>query len=295
VCEVLYGAGLRVSELCGLKRDLRRLSPGTAFALWARPKGAHRAAASPGDSKRCTCGLKTRAMTSRAPTRRPRPCSSTDGAADSDRVTCAASWTTGIARGHVHPHAAAPHLRDTSARRRRGPARRARAPRPRESHDDADLHPRFQVPTAEGPSRHPPEGLAKRERVEYFGSPAVGELTICSRVSYGRLRVHHGDRATERKKKTCTCHPARTTGTPEFTSDTRPAVGIPKCAGSSSASARHLSDRPAQDRFLGIETKSYCLRARPQYATGGVILSWAPRADPGSHRGLSQGLAACPS
>ena len=104
VCEVLYGAGLRVSELCGLdlasvdyeqglvrvlgKGRKERLVPlhrraVEAVRLWvedARDDVVHEPA-------------------------RARRCSSIAAGAASARVTCAGSWTGARRAGHVHPHA----------------------------------------------------------------------------------------------------------------------------------------------------------------------------------------------
>ena len=108
VLEVLYGAGLRVSECCGLAH--RRLRP--------RPRARHRARQGiegpPGAPRRAGASTRVADWLARRPpgARHPRlaaatPCSSTGAAARSRRATRTASWPrTRCADGRtLHPHA----------------------------------------------------------------------------------------------------------------------------------------------------------------------------------------------
>ena len=64
VCEVLYGAGLRVSELCDARRRRASTSPAGCCASWARARKERVVpAARPGAGRACACGSRTRART----------------------------------------------------------------------------------------------------------------------------------------------------------------------------------------------------------------------------------------
>ena len=63
VCEVLYGAGLRVSELCDLDLDSVDFAAGLLRVAGQGSQGARRAAARQGPRRRARSGPRTRART----------------------------------------------------------------------------------------------------------------------------------------------------------------------------------------------------------------------------------------
>ena len=119
VLEILYGSGLRVSELCGLELQQVRARASRRWSCGARvprsdgsrwPAGGGGAGGVVGRSGTTSCG--------------PRParsCSPTSVASGSHHATCAAS-STAASPAPTHPACAAAHVRHPSARRRRRPA-----------------------------------------------------------------------------------------------------------------------------------------------------------------------------
>ena len=105
VCEVLYGAGLRVSELCGLNVEERRLLTGPAAGHGQGPQGADRSRCTSAASTRFDSGSMTRATRSRGPNRRKKRSSSTAAGTDSGPRDVRRILDNRVVRGHVHPHA----------------------------------------------------------------------------------------------------------------------------------------------------------------------------------------------
>ena len=151
VLEVLYGAGLRVSECCGLTLADVDLDRGLRHRARQGLQGPARARSA---SRR----RRARARTSRdgrpelvdRARLRPTPCSSTAGAGaltHARRPPDRRRHPLPDGR-HLAPARAPARVRYAPARRRRRPAGRAGAARPRRSRDHADLHPRDPRPPA---------------------------------------------------------------------------------------------------------------------------------------------------
>ena len=144
VLEVLYGAGLRVSELTGMdvtdvnleERNARVLGKGskqrmvllgTKAADAVRLLPATRATSPPRSTRR----------------RRALPQSQRRSAHAAERAEARPHLRDPIRhRDHGAPAHAAPHLRDAPTGRRRGPARGAGTPRALQPDDNGDLHAR---------------------------------------------------------------------------------------------------------------------------------------------------------
>ena len=144
VLEVLYGAGLRVAECCGLRIADCDLDRGLVTVLGQGlqgPPGADRRAG----RRRAPRVARDRAGPSSPPRRRrPTPSSSTGGVARSRPATPVASLdaTPAARRPRPPPARAPPRVRYAPARRRCRPAGGPGAPRPRRPRDHPDLHPR---------------------------------------------------------------------------------------------------------------------------------------------------------
>ena len=144
VLEVLYGAGLRVAECCGLRRgdcDLRtrprhRARQGLQGAAGPARRAGGRRARAPGSTRgRAALATPTRP----ADVGVPQPARPRCSPADARRILERAS----AARRADPPPARPPaRVRYPPARRRSRPPGRAGAARPRRPGDDPDLHPR---------------------------------------------------------------------------------------------------------------------------------------------------------
>ena len=164
VLEMLYGSGVRVGELCGL-RSSRSARPRRRRPCGARAprSGGSRSASRPCAALRrgWRCG-----RCRSPPDVRRRRCSATSGASRSRRATCAGS-SIGGRRRPTHPHALRHTLRHPPARRRRRPAGGAGAARPPRRGHDAALHsrqPRAAVGGLPARPTHEHEHRSRRRR-----------------------------------------------------------------------------------------------------------------------------------
>ena len=162
IAELLYAAGLRVAELCGLDVDdvdlAARLVTVTGKGDKQRRVPIHEA-----------CAAAVAAWRAGAPrgdldgaTALPRRCSSTAAATGWGPATCAGSWRRAAAA--PPPPRAAPHVRHAPLGGRGGPSRRPRAAGPREPHDDPGVHARLQGAPPAGAPLHAPAGVSRGVR-----------------------------------------------------------------------------------------------------------------------------------
>ena len=172
VLEVLYGAGLRVSELTGMdvsdvnleQRNARVLGKGAKermVLLGAKAADAHRflpaARATPPPRRTRRRGALPQSQ--RRPAHAPQRAEARPHLRNQLRH-----------RDHGAPAHAAPHLRDAPARRRSGPARRAGTPRALQPDDNGDLHARH---AGDGPA-HVRSGAPSGEAACGLGAvPAI--------------------------------------------------------------------------------------------------------------------------
>ncbi len=157
VLELLYAAGLRVAELCGLEREGVDL-PGRTVTVTGKGDKERRVPI----HARCAEVLGTwleHGWAELAASHSPPGAVFLNqrgnqlGPRDVRRIIDARSPVP------THPHALRHSFCHPPARRRSRPAGRPGAPRPRQPPDHADLHPRQQGPPREGLRGHPPPRL----------------------------------------------------------------------------------------------------------------------------------------
>ena len=167
--ETAYAAGLRISELAGADSRSSTCARGEVRILGKGRKERIGLLGRAGQARRCgrtwrtgdRCCSSTGAAGD-APARRDLP--EPSRRARSASAACATA-STGIRRlaglpAGDHAAHAAPLVRDPPARRRRGPARRPGAARPREPRHDPGLHARLADAPPRGLPRCPPAGRA---------------------------------------------------------------------------------------------------------------------------------------
>ena len=202
--ETAYAAGLRISELASADARRRSTCGAARSGSWARGarsgsgcSGARRARRSPTTSRTAGRSCSTRRAGDEPPpaeiflnhlggaARRARP------ALPLDRLCARAGLPVGRLAAH-----AAPLVRDAPARRRRRPARRPGAARPREPGDDPDLHARLARPTpgrlSGGPSAGAsrPRPVTAGQALARAGTRRLGRLPRLAPPRLGPLRRH---------------------------------------------------------------------------------------------------------
>ena len=243
VLEVLYGAGLRVSECCGLDvATATSTAASSPCSARGRRSGASRSASR--RSRRVADWLARGRPVLATPDSPPTPCSSTAGAGPADATRRAPRPRRAPAgrRPDAAPARAAARLRDAPPRRRRRPASRAGAARPRRSGDDADLH---------APHPRPPAGRLRRDASSCLTTATPREAERPTDADRRALARVQGARDTRDARERLILHYSPLV---KFVAG-RVAAGLP---------AEHRAVRPRELRDLRADRRDRQVRPRPR-------------------------------